>query len=567
MWPRSRHGRWLVLGSVAGAALLTLGVLAALVFLVRPVPPAEAYVEAVSDEPPLFNPVLAPYTLAGQDVLTLVFAGLVRADAVGNLQPDLAEGWEVSPDGRVYTFRLRDGLAWHDGAPLDADDVRFTIGLVQAEDHQGNGELADLWRGVTVDATDERTVRFSLPDPLASFPEHLTLGLLPRHLLEGVTAAALPLHPFNRYPIGSGPYQVTALEPERAVLERHSGYHGTPPRLDRIELRFFPDRGGAVEALLSGRVDGLGHLRADEVERAAATPRLAVYAFPERSKVATLALNVQSELFAERAVRLAVARAVDRDGLVRRALDGRGEPAFGPIPVQSWAYAQVPSAAEYDPIGATALLDGAGWQVGPSGIREREGRRLAFTALTADTPERLAVARELVEQLGRVGFAVELRPLPSDELTEEYLERRQFEAALVGSWAMGSDPDVYPQWHSSQVAPVGGNYAGFADPDVDRWLEAGRQELRPEDRRNAYLHFQARWAEEQPSVMLYHPLSSFAVSKDVRGVQADPRPDSSWRLRDAVHWRRPPRPTALQQARALALGRLGELGLPITATN
>ena len=120
---------------------------------------------------------------------------------------------------------------------------------------------------------------------------------------------------------------------------------------------------------------------------------------------------------------------------------------------------------------------------------------------------------------------------------------------------MGSDPDVYPQWHSSQAGRSGGNYAGFSDADVDRWLEVGRQEPDREARRNAYLHFQARWAEEQPALVLYHPIYTFAVARDVWGVAADPLPDSSWRLRSAVSWHRVVHPTGWQEARAVLVER------------
>ena len=560
MWPRRRRGLRVAVGAVVALVLLAGGAALALLLTVAPARATDRYVEAVADEPPLLNPVLAPYTLAGQDVLPLVFSGLVRADSFGNLSPDLAERWEVSPDGRVYTFRLRDGLAWHDGARLDARDVAFTIGLVQAPGHQGSQELADLWRGVDVEAPDERTVRFSLPEPLASFPDHLTLGLLPRHVLEGVPASALPHHPINRVPVGSGPYRVAALDPERLVLERHPGYHGAPARLGSIELRFFAERPAAIQALLDGRVDGLGHLRPEEIAQLAASRRLAVYSVPERSKLATLSLNVQTPMFRERAVRVALARAIDRDALIRDALNGQAEPAFGPIPVQSWAYDRPAGAGQYDPAGAAALLDEAGWARGPDGVRVRDGQALRFTILTADTAERLGVARELARQLGSAGFDVAVRAMPADELTEEYLERRRFEAAIVGQWTMGNDPDVYPQWHSSQAAEHGGNYAGYSDPDIDRWLEVARQQLDAEDRRNTYVHFQARWAEEQPSVVLYHPLYSFAVSQELHGITADPLPDSSWRLRDAVNWHRPVRATALQRARAFVAERLPAIG-------
>jgi peptide/nickel transport system substrate-binding protein len=437
--------------------------------------------------------------------------------------------------------------------------VAYTVRLVQAPDQQGSRELADLWRGVGVEVVDPLTVRFRLPTPLASFPEHLTLGLLPRHLLEGVAASALPLHPFNRLPVGSGPYRVVSFDPERLVLERNPRYYGEQARLARIELRVFADREAAVRSLLTREVDGMSGLRQEDAESIATSDRYVVYAFPERAKTAALVFNLKAPLLGEPAVRKALARAVDREALIRDALAGYGEPASGPIPVQSWAYARVPATADHDLAAAGALLDEAGWRPGGDGVRQRDGARLSFSLVTADTPDRQAVARALAVQVRAVGILMDVRPVPPDELFDDFLEPRTFEAALVGQWSMGSDPDVYPQWHSSQIDRAGGNYTGFADPDVDRWLEVGRQEPDRETRRNAYLHVQSRWAEEQPALVLYHPIYAFAVARDVWGVAADPLPDSSWRLRSAVAWRRVAQPTGWQKARAILVARASAL--------
>lgn len=559
MWPRQRRRRWpYVLSALILILALPLVLAGALLAFVQPATAPDEYVEAVAGEPPLLNPVLAPYTLAGQDVLPLVFAALVRTDPAGNVEMDLAESLAVEEDGRTYVVHLREGLVWDDGEPLTAEDVAFTIRLIQAPDHQGSEELADLWRGVEVDVADPRTVRFRLPTPLASFPEHLTLGLLPQHALDGVAASELPLHPFNRQPVGSGPYRVASFEPERLVLDRSPTYYGTAALLDRITLRVFAERTAALEAVLGHEVDGLAGLRPDEARQVAGSPHHVVYSLPERSKTATVIFNLETPTLKDPAVRKALASAVDREALIRDALGGQGEPAPGLLPVQSWAYARVPALVEHDPDAAAALLDEAGWRVGTDGVRYREGVALKIALATADTPERLAVARVLAQQLRAIGVSLDVRAVPPDELIDEHLQPRRFEAALIGQWSMGSDPDLYPQWHSSQIGQSGGNYAGFADADVDRWLEVGRQVADRELRRDAYLHFQSRWAEEQPAVVLYHPTYSFAVARDVWGVRADPLPDSSWRLRSAVQWRRTARPTAWQEARAVVAARASE---------
>ena len=561
MWPRKRRSWSLLVAALGFVALAPAVGLLLLVLSAAPTVVSDTYVEAMADEPPLLNPILAPYTQARQDVLPLVFAGLVRADAEGNVYPDLAERWTVGDDGREYLVELRPNLRWHDGEPLTAEDVAFTIRLVQAPDHQGSQDLAELWHGVEVEVVDPGTVRFRLPSPLASFAEHLTLGLLPRHVLDGVAASALPLHGFNRAPIGSGPYRVVSLDPDQIALERYSDYHGVPPRLARIELRTFAERDAAVEALVTGRVDGLGSLRAEEVQRLESSPRVAVYSFPERAKVALLTMNVQAPILDQQPVRQAIARAIDRDRLIQDALTGQGEPTFGPIPVQSWAFAGPSVAAPYDPHAASALLDEAGWALVETGAgpRVREGTPLSLSLLAPDTPDRVALADQIARQLAEVGIELRVRIVPPDELVDNYLQSRDFELALVGQWTMGSDPDLYPQWHSSQIGRQGGNYTGFRSLDVDRWLEQGRQETDREARRNAYLHFQARWAEEQPSVVLFHPLYSFAVARDVRGVTADPLPDSSWRLRDATGWYRVTTPSGWQQARDWLVARTGSL--------
>jgi peptide/nickel transport system substrate-binding protein len=491
--------------------------------------------------------------------LPLVFAALVRTDAAGNVELDLAERLDVEEEGRVYVARLRDGLVWDDGEPLTAEDVAFTVRLVQAPGHQGSQELADLWRGVEIQIVDPRTVRFELPTPLASFPEHLTLGLLPRHVLDGVAASALPLHAYNRQPVGSGPYRVASFEPDRLMLERNLSYHGAPPRLSRIELRGYGERGAALAAVMRHEVDGVAGLRPEEIEQIATSGQHVVYALPERSKTAAVIFNLETPVLRELVVRKALARAIDREALIRDVLAGHGEPATGPIPVQSWAYVRAPGTIDQDPAAAATLLDEAGWRPGTDGMRRRDGAPLRFTLVTADTPDRLAVARALADQAREIGVGLDVRAVPADELFDEHLQPRRFEAALVGQWSMGSDPDLYPQWHSSQIGRSGGNYAGFADADVDRWLEVGRQEPDRNLRRNAYLHFQARWAEEQPALMLYHPTYSFAVARDVWGVAADPLPDSSWRLRSAVGWHRVARPTGWQEARAVVVERASRL--------
>src|SRR5687767_3213592 len=163
----------------------------------------DTYVEAMTDPPRFVNPLLA-LSDTDRDLTHLVFSGLTRVDARGDLVPDLASGWEVSPDSRVYTFTLKPDTRWHDGAPLTADDVLFTLGLLRATDFPGDPMLAAPWRAVQPRAATEMVVTFELPSPDASFIQFTTLGILPRHLWSSVKPVEIGGSELNRSPVGSG---------------------------------------------------------------------------------------------------------------------------------------------------------------------------------------------------------------------------------------------------------------------------------------------------------------------------------------------------------------------------
>ena len=162
------------------------------------------YVEAVQGYPQLFNPLLSFYNDAEADVVSLVFSGLTDLDMRGEVVPDLATGWQVDERGITYTFKLNRNVMWHDGYPFSADDVIYTVKLLQDPEFPGPSDIGRLWRSVEVDRVDDYTVRFVLPEPYAPFLDYTTIGILPAHLLEDVSAAELSQSDFSKRPVGTG---------------------------------------------------------------------------------------------------------------------------------------------------------------------------------------------------------------------------------------------------------------------------------------------------------------------------------------------------------------------------
>ena len=427
---------------------------------------------------------------------------------------------------------------------MTSRDVVFTVRLLQSSSLPLGQAFGALWRTVQVDAPATHTVRFTLSEPYSPFLSRASFPLLPAHVLHGVYPGDLPAHEFSQRPVGAGPYRAgEGVRDGDLLLERHAGYHGPKPSIERVLLRFYPDLDEASQALQDGAVDGLAGLPTTRLGEFTARPGLRVQSAPLNGYTALL-LNLRRPIFQQREVRQALALAIDRDALVREALDGAGEPSASPIVPSSWAYA--PAALTSTPTGtiheARALLERAGWfDREGKGVRERDGRPLALTLLTTDSPERSRAAVVIARQLGELGARVSIVTVPPAELIGRYLAPRDFDAALFGWTALGDDPDPYGLWHSSQV-DGGYNFAGWSLPRVDELLESARQ-LRDRSARQArYADFQRLFAEEAPSIILYCPHYSIVTTERAHPDGLGPLNRPADRFRSINQWTIDPEP-------------------------
>lgn len=482
-----------------------------------------SYVEAVVGAPelpiPLLNDPLADP--AGRDLIALVFEGLLRIGADGLLEPALAESYEVDETGTTYLFRLRQDVAWHDGQPLTADDVVFTLRTLQVLEQPGEPALAAAWQDILVDRLDDYTVRATLTAPFASFPALARVPILPAHLLAGSSPDSWSTAPFATSLVGTGPYRLAELREDGAVLTANERYHSGRPYIDRVELRFIAGVEAAQAALNRGDVTAFG---------ARLTPQLAALDLPGTlsaaevplDEYATLSFNLRRQPLDELPLRQALAHALNKDALIETALGGSVAPLDTPILPGSWAAS--PEVAWYEPDPATAerILSELGFEPAIGGTRQRDGLPLRLELLVDGDPTRRAAADEVARQWGELGIAVVVTELDGPALLER-LRSRQFDIALHSWVRLGPDPDPYALWHSSQ-ADDGLNYAGLEDRQIDDALAGARRESELAARSAEYAAFEQRWVELAPSIALYQPLYRFAAVESLGGVDlADPQ--------------------------------------------
>lgn len=535
----ARHIRWQVLLALAGVLILTtlLGYSAYNVSTVLVPAQGGIFREGVAGNPKYINPLRCDVTEVDYDLCALLFRGLTRTDKTGRAQPDLAESWSVTPDGLNYDFRLKEGQYWDDGTPVTAEDVLFTVGILQDPTVYNLPALSSLWQNVAASQLDERTVRFTLSEPFSPFLDYTSIGLLPRHVFANVPPMEIATQ-LNSTPVGNGPLKIAQMEANHILLAANPYYSGKTPYLDGLDLRFYPDHPSIFAAFAAGEIDGISRVLAANMADAANREDLAIFSTAQPSYV-NITLNLNNPnvaFFQDKAVRQALMYGLDRQTLIQTVAQGQGIIAHSPFLPDNWAYDPTVRQYLYDPVTAQTLLQQAGWvDSDGDGVREKDGRPLQFVLHTNDDPTRSALINQIAADWARIGVRAIPTSVTFAGLVNDLLAPHSFDAVLIG-WENPGDPDPYPLWHSTQVEGAGQNYSAWSNEEADRVMEQARAALDENERRALYAQFQQIFSEEVPALLLYYPVYSYGVNTSVYNVQMGALNHPSQRFESFADW-------------------------------
>lgn len=540
--------RWQIL-----VVLATLVVVAVLLYsqqpVLTPIVPEAArggvYTEGLVGSLGRLNPLLDWNNPADRDVDRLIFSGLIKFDAHGLPQPDLAASWGTSADGTIYNFTIRDDAQWQDGTPVTSDDIIFTIDLIKSSSLFPQ-DIKDLWSKIDVKKLDDHNLKFTLPEPFAPFLDYATFGILPKHLLESTPPDQLIDAPFNINPIGTGPYKFDHLildkgQIQGVVLTLNDNYYGQKPYILQVVFRYYPDSKSALDAYDQGEVLGVSQISADMLSKTLEEPGLSLYtaSLPQMSIVMLNLKNNEVQFLQNANVRRALMLGLNRNYIISTLLHGEGIVADGPILPGSWAHYDGIERIEYDPEAAISMLKGEGYVIPASGgdVRAKDSESLSFTMVHPDDTLHTQIAQAIQQEWAQIGVQVNLQAVPYDQIIPNYLGPRSYQAALVDlNLARTPDPDPYPFWHQAE-ATGGQNYSQWDNQAASEYLEQARTETDFTARARLYRNFQVVFAKELPSLPLYYPVYNYAVDAQVRGVQIAPvLYDTSDRLAFISRW-------------------------------
>jgi peptide/nickel transport system substrate-binding protein len=497
--------------------------------------------EGIVGLPRYINPVLS-FTDIDRDLSALVYAGLMKYDN-GKIIPDLAEKYEVSADGLTYTFTLRKDLRFHDGIPLTADDVEFTIQKIK-DSVIKSPRRAD-WANISVKKLEDGRIQFVLKQPYAPFLANTTLGIIPKHIWSKVDADQFIYSQYNVNPVGAGPYKLTAIKhdsggiPEYYSFTPFSRYHGGEAYISNLYVYFYPNEKSAVEAYSSGTIEALAGISpAEAATIASSSPSQSVLHTPLPRVFGIFFNQSQAPVLSQIEVRQALNMVVDKNAIVEEVLGGYGVRSDSPLPAGKARAGAVKSPDIED---ARALLSKTGWALNGNGVLEKKDKKgvilqtLEFSISTVDAPD-LKKAAELVKsQWELLGARVSIKVFEYGDLYQNIIATRKYDALLFGEF-IGKDLDLYAFWHSSQRNAPGLNVAAYVNSKVDKLLDEARSTSDEKVRVAKYAEFEKIIQDEVPAVFLYSPDFIYTVPEKLRGMELGRISSPSDRFAEVSTW-------------------------------
>ena len=453
-----------------------------------------------------------------EDFHHLIFNGLLRKDIHGKMVPDVCERFErISPV--LFRFHLRKNVLFHDGKPMDAEDVVYTYESILKGTILTTKKAA-LGSVVKVQAVTKDTVDIQLSEPFNGLLVNLNVGIVPK----GAPAD------FAKQPIGTGPYALRSYRQDgEALFEANRNYFGGEPRIRYLRIRMIADATTRALELQKGSLDlvmGPAIVPPDHYNVFQKQSHLKIYVAPGNN-YAYLGFNMKDDLLKNQNVRQAIGYALDRKEIISRMYHGAATLASGLLAAHHWSYENQVTTLHYDPEKSKRLLDEAGY-TDPDG--EGPEKRLSLTYKTSTNEFRRTLAAIFQSQLEKVGIGLKIRAYEFGTFFSD-INRGNFQMFML-MWVGETDPDIYRNIFSTTGTRNRGKYS---DPLIDSWVEGARTAETPEQQKYFYSMIQKKVAEDCPYISLWHESNAAVLRKELEGFVLTP--DADIRVLQNVYWK------------------------------
>lgn len=600
-----------------------------------------SYTEGIVGQPRFINPIYGETNDVDRTLIDLIYSGLMSYDKNGKLANDLVKSYQISDDGKTYTFQLKDKLFWQDGMPLTADDVIYTIKTIQNSDYKS--PLRANWLNVDVEKISDKSFSFSLNSPYNSFLENCTLKIIPSHIWKNILPENFALSAYNLQPIGSGPYAFSNLQQENTgfiksfSLTANHKYYSKLPYISNIYFQFFSNKDDLIKAANQKVIDGFSIASLDDNETLAekqihqgwsSNEKFDIYSFSMPRYFAVFFNTQDSKILSDSNITQALNYAVNKPELIQKISDASKEKISivnSPILPDYFGYSAPTINYGFNLDTANKLLDKSGYKDVGSGQRAKintkkpafqfksylkisssgtevtelqgclsriddsfktllqgetngkygkgtgdavtafqkkylpdtnatgetgPGTRtklnqlclapqsnslpLQFTLTTINQPQLVQTANLLKDYWQKTGVTVQIKTVELSEL-KDIIKNRDYDALLYGE-ALGSEPDLYPFWHSTQINDPGLNLSEYQNKNADQLLKDSRETLDSQTKAQKYEKLQDTILTNAPALFLYNPNYTYWVSEKIKGIDTTKIVDPAKRFENIINW-------------------------------
>ena len=450
----------------------------------------------------------------------VLFNGLTKPDErTQSPVPDLAEAWTLSSDGLVWTFRLRRNVKWHDGQPLTAEDVKFTMDLV-LDPRTGSRWRSNLLSVQEVKVTGTHEVQFVLKEPFSPLPVFLgyNMGIVPRHVLQGTNVNANPAFT-KQNPIGTGPFKIREVRAgSHVTVVANPDFYLGKPKIDSITFKVITDQNVQIAQLRTGELTFVW-IEPFNLKALEGTPGIVINE-GNQINFYYLSLNKNNPLFQDRKVRQALTLGINRQALVSGIMAGKAQLASHPWNPFLKDYYVETEEFPYDPQRARAILSEAGWKPGASGTLEKDGKPFSFLLTTLRGNPSFEQIGVLAQQYYKnLGLDPRLEAAEFSVFIRDRRDNRTGSNAsqmLVHFWVTPPTPDLY-NYYGCEAKDTGNNTGAYCNPAADRLFLDARRATSPARQKEAYARLQRMFTDDLPEVPLFYPIELRALSSRLKG--------------------------------------------------
>jgi len=443
------------------------------------------HIEGIIGTPRYINPILAQTNDVDLDLVELIYSSLIY---------DLTDRIETSDDNKSYTLYLKQNIKWHDNEQFTANDVLFTIQLIQDPVYQS--PLRINFQGVGIEKVNDFAVKFTLKDVYVPFLSALDIGILPKHIWQEISSQGFALAEANIRPIGNGTFKFKKLQKGKNgnIKSIYLESFNKQAYLKQIILKFYPNEQELLQGFRQNEIDSLGYISSANLDKLNNNLEIHHLTIPRY-----FAVFFNLDRIKDLKTRQVLAAAINRQEIINKVL-------FQKAKINNHKY-----------------------------NFEIENIDLSFELVTTDWPELIQTAEILKEQWQAVGAQVEIKIVDSATIQQDYIRPRNYDALLFGE-VLDSDPDPFAFWHSSQKQDPGFNLCLYDNPKADKLLVEARQTIDAKKRKELYEQFDKLLETDLPAIFLYNPIYLYGTAKKIKNINLDKIALPSKRFQDIEEW-------------------------------